>query len=245
MTGRPRMLAFVPCRAGSERVPGKNTRTFAGVHGGLLQLKLDQLAATAELDAVVLDSNDGDVLAIGRAFAQHWPAGRELIVRPRPDQLGQSSTSTASLIEYALQTLDCEHLLWTHVTSPMVDQNVYGRALEAYRVLDSHQDSLMSVHRVQGFLWNERGPVNYDRAQQSWPRTQDLPPLFQVDSGIFLCPLATARRRHDRIGAQPKLFELSALEALDVDWEDDFALAELAYRARHAVRMASSEADAT
>jgi CMP-N-acetylneuraminic acid synthetase len=225
-----RMTAFLPCRAGSTRVLRKNTRPFAGREGGLLAIKLEQLAQVDALDTVVVDSNDPEVLAIALDFAPGWPRAKRLIVRERPDQLGQSSTSTDALIEYALRTLEGDDMLWTHVTSPMVDAAVYTRAIEAFRQRGDEHDSLMSVHRVQRFLWNENGPFNYDPSGTRWPRTQDLTPLYEVDSGIFVVPLELARQLGDRIGRRPHLFELSSVEATDVDWDSDFALAELLYR---------------
>jgi CMP-N-acetylneuraminic acid synthetase len=160
-------------------------------------------------------------------------------VRERPDQLGRSETSTDELIAYALATLDADDLLWTHVTSPMVDAAVYRRALEAYAQRDqAAHDSLMSVLRVQTFLWNADGPINYDRSRERWPRTQTLVPLYEVDSAVFLVPFALAKKRGDRVGNAPRLFELSKTESVDVDWEEDFRIAEVFYTHAHGPRSA-------
>lgn len=235
----PRQLtAFLPCRAGSERVKNKNTRPFAGHDGGLLQVKLDTLAAVPSIHSIVLDSNDRQVLAYGHARQKTWQGHARLIVRERPNHLGASTTTTDSLIRYALDTLTGDDLLWTHVTSPLVPSTRIEEAIAAYRDRDPDQyDSLMSVTALKTFIWadNERGPhpINYDTSPLRWPRTQDLTPLYEINSALFIVPLDLARQRRDRIGERPLLFALDRLEAADVDWEEDFILAETLFRLRH------------
>lgn len=232
----PRHLtAFLPCRAGSERVKDKNTRPFADHDGGLLGVKLDTLAAVTSIHTIVLDSNDPKVLTYGLARQKTWQGHARLIVRERPDHLGASTTSTDSLIRYALDTLTGDDLLWTHVTSPLVSSTRIEEAIAAYHSRDpDRHDSLMSVTALKTFIWadNHNGPhpINYDTSPLRWPRTQDLTPLYEVNSALFIVPLSLARQRRDRIGERPLLFALDRLEAADVDWEEDFLLAETLFR---------------
>ncbi len=226
---------FLPCRAGSERVPDKNTRPFAGREGGLLALKLDVLEQVDHLDEVILDSNDPKVLAIGEQRLTTWSGRARLTVRARPDALGRSSTTTDSLIRYALDTVDCEHLAWTHVTSPLITSAHYDEAFQRYLTRDARHDSLMAVTPLRTFLWRQdegARPANYSQTPLRWPRTQDLTPYYEVNSALFIVPSALGKHLGDRIGAHPILFELDRLSAADVDWEEDFALAEALYRLR-------------
>ena len=58
-----------------------------------------------------------------------------------------------------------------------------------------------------------------------WPRTQDLVPLYEITHAMFIAPrkfYADGRRT----GTHPKLYELDKLRSHDVDWDDDFAIAE-------------------
>lgn len=221
---------FLPCRAGSVRVHDKNTRPFAGRPDGLVGLKLQQLSETKRVHRVVLDSNDAKVLEIGRAHQASWKGKPELVVRERPDALGSSETTTDELVSYALDTLEGDVMLWTHVTSPFADARVYDAALRRFESLQPPHDSLMSVRRVQSFLWNAQGPLNYDPKKLRWPKTQDLEPILEVDSAIFIVDMALGRRLRDRVGNHPFLYELSRIESVDIDWEEDFSYAEAAAR---------------
>lgn len=232
MTGR--LAMFLPCRAGSERLPHKNTRPFSGRPDGLLGLKLDQLELVDALDLVVVDSNDPTVLEIASDRRRRWRARSELLVRERPEALGRPDTTTDALIAYALASVDCDELAWTHVTSPLVDSQLYSQAIETFRHRDhARHDSLMLVTRWQTFLWREMGdraaPLYRSDDGLRWPRTQDLDPVFEVNSGLFIVPRALGLTRGDRIGARPLLFEVERSRGLDIDHADDFRLAEILF----------------
>ncbi len=228
----PGITVFLPCRAGSTRVPDKNTRPFAGHDGGLLGLKLDQLERLAGIDCVIVDSNDLVVLERAEDRRTHWKGHAALEVRARPDALGRSATTTDALIGHALDTVDARTLMWTHVTSPMMDARAYAEVLDAWHGRDpDRHDSLMTVTPLRAFLWDADGPLSYRRDPVRWPRTQDIAPIYEVSSGAFLVPMDVGRRCRDRIGERPLLHPVSRIMSLDVDWEDDFLLAEAAYRA--------------
>lgn len=227
-------VLFLPCRRGSERVPEKNTRPFAGHPGGLLGVKLDQLERLDAVDVVLVDSNDPRVLERATARRATWAGRAALEVRERPDHLGCSDTTTDQLIAYALDVAGAaDELAWTHVTSPLCDADTYARGLAAFDARDRERhDSLMAVHPIRSFVWSDSGPLNYRREPIRWPRTQDLAPVHDVCSALFVVPITLGRALGDRIGHAPLLFPLAAVQAIDVDWEDDFRLAELLFAAR-------------
>lgn len=216
------ITCFLPCRKGSERVPKKNIRPIGGYRHGLLEIKLNQLLATRRIDHIILSTNDPDVIAYARTLESD-----RLEVRPRADELSSSSTSTDQLIEYAGTQVDHGDLLWTHVTSPFLTAQHYDGMIDEYlRRRQEGYDSLMSVTELRGFLWNGTGPVNYDRSIEKWPRTQTLEPLYEINSAVFLAPIDLYRHRHDRIGETPYKYVLDKIQGFDIDWEEDFLIAE-------------------
>lgn len=222
-----KISAFLPCRAGSERVPHKNTRSFAGIEGGLLRIKLDQLIACKEIDTIVLSTNDDEVIHIAESLSN-----AKILIDRRPEHLATSSASTDNLVKYVPQIITEGAVLWTHVTSPFIDAELYAKAISKYKEVLSgaDSDSLMSVMALRTFIWNKSGAVNYDRQKEKWPRTQTIEPLFEVDSGIFLADISVYKNLNDRIGQKPYLFENSDIAAFDIDWEDDFFIAEAIYK---------------
>lgn len=222
-----KISVFLPCRAGSERVPKKNTRTFAGVEGGLLKIKLSQLVSCREVDAVVLSTNDQEVIDIAEAMSDN-----KIIIDRRPEHLATSKTSTDDLVRYVPEVIADGVVLWTHVTSPFIDGSVYDKAIVQYKDLlaKGTHDSLMSVTPLRTFIWDKSGPINYDRNKEKWPRTQTIDPVFEINSGIFIAGIDVYRNLQDRIGEKPYLFETDDIESFDIDWEEDFYIAEAIYQ---------------
>jgi CMP-N-acetylneuraminic acid synthetase len=212
-------------------VPNKNTRPFAGEPDGLVGIKLRQLLACPAIDRIVLSTNDPLVVAIA-AHCAHAPKPVEVDVRP--EHLCLSSTSTDELIGYVADLIPEGVVLWTHVTSPLVTAHDYRRMVEAYRsgTASGAHDSLISVTELKTFLWGADGPINYDRAKEKWPRTQTLEPVFAVNSAAFMIEAGLMRQRGDRVGERPVLFAMDEIVAYDIDWQEQFAIAERLYRLR-------------
>ena len=85
---------------------------------------------------------------------------------------------------------------------------------------------------MQTRLWNTSGqPVNHD--PQVLLRTQDLPPVYEENSNIYIFKRETLERRGNRLGERPLIFEIDRLESWDIDEEIDFAVAEFLYSKTH------------
>lgn len=218
---------FLPCRKGSERVPKKNIIPFAGKPFGLVSIKLEQLLSCAEIDEVVLSTNDEDILNYADSLSS-----TKLTIHHRCDELSLSSTSTDELVAHALSLIPDGDILWTHVTSPFVNSEIYTQIIRQYRsALATGFDSLMTTSKIHGFLWNEHGPINYDRKLEKWPRTQTIPAIHEINSAVFLASAEIYRQMNDRIGEKPLLYPLDKITSQDIDWQEDFILAEMMVQA--------------
>lgn len=222
------ITAFLPCRSGSQRVPEKNTKDFAGISGGLLKIKLTQLLKSTEIDCILLSTNDEKVKKISRQISN------EIIIDDRPDALASSSTSTDDLINYVPKVIKEGHVLWTHTTSPFLNEEDYDNAIITYKeiIKEKEFDSLFSVKKIQSFIWDEKGSLNYDRKLEKWPRTQTLKKIYEIDSGIFINSVDNYKQFKDRIGEKPFMLENSEIKSFDIDWPEDFTIAELLYKNR-------------
>ena len=216
---------FLPVRAGSQRVKNKNTKPFAGIKGGLLANKLSQLSELKTVREVILSTNDEAAISVAKEMA----FAKLKIIR-RPDCLCDSSTNLKDLIRYVNGITKCEHILWGHVTTPLVNGACYDRAVECYfEALSNGYDSLVSVNAFRNFLLDAEGRMVNNSTGLEWPRTQDLTPLYEINHAMFIAPrkfYAEGRRS----GAHPKLYELDKLRSQDVDWDDDFAIAEALFK---------------
>jgi N-acylneuraminate cytidylyltransferase len=218
---------FLPTRKGSERVRSKNTRSFAGIEGGLLKIKLQQLLNCNEVDEVVLSTNDSASIEV----ASHFYSSKLKVVE-RPDNLALSSTSLVDLVNYVPGICTYPDILWTHVTSPFLVAEDYSSVIKNYYLqIENGYDSLMTVKPIRNFIWDKDSCdlINRNNSEK-WPRTQDLKVFFEIDSAVFLTSKEQYLKNNDRIGVNPFLFELNTIKSFDVDWEEDFRIAEILYK---------------
>lgn len=216
---------FLPIRAGSERIPKKNTKPFAGINGGLCAIKLKQLLKSKLVKTVIVSTNDPEVVDISNALYS-----KKIKVILRPDELASSSTSTDDLIKYVPEIMPEGHIMWTHVTSPFIGPDVYDQIIRTYFENIGAHDSLMTVTKLQKFIWNSSEPLNYNHSVEKWPRTQTIEPLWEVNSGAFISSKKLYEKYSDRIGLKPYLYELNGEISFDIDWLPDFKMAEALYK---------------
>lgn len=227
-----KFIAFLPIRNPSERVPGKNTRLFAGIEGGLTAIKVRQLCAVQPaFDLIVVSTNESEIRKIVSETASEHKASVCIIKEDWKPGWGADE-----LIRHAAQCFshhpDDTAVLWTHVTSPFFGDYHYQNALGLYHeALLAGHDSLMTAQRVESYLW--WGRPMWDRTNRLWPRTQDLSKTYEIDSACFIAPLKIYREKGDRIGDNPYIYETDRITGLDIDWPKDWKLAELIWRARH------------
>lgn len=218
---------FLPCRKGSQRVPKKNIKPFVGFKNGLIEIKLKQLLECKKIDKIYLSTNDEEILKYAKSLNQD-----RIILHKRAEYLSSSETSTDELVSHVLELIPEGDILWTHATSPFLNANVYDDIINKYEEVKIQGfDSLMTTNLIHGFLWNKKGPINYDRTKEKWPRTQTIEPLHEINRAVFLANAESYRTLNDRIGTNPYLYELDKIKGFDIDWEDDFTIAEAILKA--------------
>ena len=226
MSDLPPVHVVLPCRAGSQRILNKNTREFAGNPDGLLGVKLDQLAKCKNVASVVVTTDDPLVMEITQKYQSAFSIPVHVI--PRPAALAASG-NLDDFVAYVPTIVDPGVVCWTHVTSPFFGSQDLDDAIAAYwrEVTNGAFDSLMGVTRIQTFLWNHEGQcISHDRAAVKWPQTQDLDPIYEVNSSVFMIEREAMIAKTDRIGDKPYLLETNSLASFDIDWPENFEMAE-------------------
>lgn len=220
---------FLPTRKGSLRVKNKNTRPFAGFNGGLLENKLVQLAKTNNIDEIILSTNDEECVAIAEEVKQQIKADKLRIVI-RPDELCLDTTNLQDLITYVPTITDATHIVWGHVTTPVAGASEYDEAVAVYLdKINGSYDSLISVTEFKNFLLNRDAKLVNNTTDLPWPRTQDLETLYEINHVMFIAERDIYTAQKNRVGNQPFLYVMDKIKSVDVDWEEDFKIAEIIY----------------
>ncbi len=213
----PKIVALVPMRHHSQRVQGKNYRLLAGKP--LYYYILESLLACREISQVVVDTDSPPIMD---GVRQYFPAVRLL---ERPAHLQGDKVSMNDILEYDTSQADADFYIQTHSTNPLLRPSTISLAIRTLLAHIPEYDSLFSVTRLQVRLWDADGhAINHDPAVLL--QTQDLPPVYEENSCMYIFTRPTMVSRHNRLGENPLMFEIDASEAWDIDEELDFAITE-------------------
>jgi CMP-N-acetylneuraminic acid synthetase len=202
----------------SQRVPGKNYRTLAGKP--LYQHIIQTLLACSEISQIVVDTDSPEVLTGLRA---HFPQVHRL---ERPEHLRADDVPMNEILFYDTAQFPSDLYLQTHSTNPLLRSATISGAVRALLARYPAYDSLFGVTRLQTRLWDAlTRPVNHNPAILL--QTQDLPPVYEENSCVYIFSRATLEARRNRLGERPLMFEIPREEAWDIDEELDFLVVDL------------------
>jgi CMP-N-acetylneuraminic acid synthetase len=210
-----KLIALVPMRHHSQRVPGKNFRPLAGKP--LFHHIVETLLAVPEIDQVLVDTDSEPVM---EGLQKHFPAVR---IINRPEHLRADDVPMNEILLHDTKQMPADFYLQTHSTNPLLRPETIGRAIQAFFGSYPDHDSLFSVTRLQTRLYDQYGQaLNHNPAELI--QTQDLPPVFDENSCLYIFTRENLIARRHRIGARPFMFEIEAAQAWDIDEELDFEI---------------------
>lgn len=205
-----KVVAFVPIKLNSQRLPHKNLLQIAGrplcyhICGTLVQVKgIDETYVYCS-EPKVTDYIPEDV-----NFLQ------------RDAYLDGNLVKGKEIYERFIAEVDADIYILAHTTSPFIKRESIENALG--KVLNEGYDSAFSAEKKQTFCWYQGKPVNYDL--EDVPRTQDMEPVWVETSAFFIFRKEIFVEHGRRIGFHPYIQEVSGMETVDIDTREDYDLA--------------------
>jgi CMP-N-acetylneuraminic acid synthetase len=218
-----KIVALVPMRHDSERVPGKNYRPFND--RPLYHHIISSLLECPLISDILIDTDSPFIL---EDAAKNFPS-IHLVERPR--HLRGGTVPMNDVLLNCVQHIKADYFLQTHSTNPLLKPETISSAIQKFLDNNTLYDSLFSVTLVQTRLWNGyTKAINHDPSVLQ--RTQDLPPVYEENSCLYIFSRKTLEARHNRIGERPLMFEINRNEAWDIDEELDFQIAEFLFNKR-------------
>jgi CMP-N-acetylneuraminic acid synthetase len=144
----------------------------------------------------------------------------------RPEELCGDSVSTNRIFAHDLAESDGDIYLQTHATNPLMRAETFARALKVFAENEETHDSLFGVTEHYSRFYDQGGqPINHN--PEELIRTQDLPPLCEENSCVYVFTKESFGKHRRRIGETPLMFPTPAIQSIDIDDEFQFRLAEL------------------
>lgn len=212
-----RIAALIPMRHHSQRVPGKNYRPLAGKP--LYQHIVETLLSVPAINEVVVDTDSEPIMD---GLRRNFP-GVKII--NRPESLRADAIPMNEILIYDTGQVQADFYLQTHSTNPLLKPETLSRAIETFLANYPAYDSLFSVTRLQTRLYDRDGKaINHNPRELL--QTQDLPPVYEENSCIYIFTRQNLVAKKHRLGDHPFMFEMNADEAWDIDEELDFSIAD-------------------
>ena len=221
-------IAIIPARGGSKRIPRKNIRDFAGQP---MLARAIRLAMVCQCFVrIVVSSDDAEILDLARA------EGAETITRPT--ELADDFTTTRAVILHAIKQLgvaDTALVCCLYPATPLLPPVILQQALEQARLRTDNR----AVYAVQPFahpptraLYRDaQGNMVWHKADEAQKRTQDIVQAYH-DAGQFYVMPVLGWQNNDNILQHGHGMILEPDQAVDIDNEHDWQLAELLFAAR-------------
>jgi len=205
----------------SQRVPGKNYRPLAGKP--LFHHIIETLLSVVEVDTIVVDTDSEPVM---EGLRQYFP---QVVIIERPEKLRADDIPMNDILLSDTGQVQADFYLQTHSTNPLLRGETISRGIQTFLENYPKYDSLFSVTRLQTRLYDQHGKaINHNPAQLL--QTQDLPPVYEENSCLYLFTRETLLKHGHRIGSSPLMFEIEADEAWDIDEEIDFSICDFLLR---------------
>jgi NAD(P)-dependent dehydrogenase (short-subunit alcohol dehydrogenase family)/CMP-N-acetylneuraminic acid synthetase len=219
---------IIPIKHNSTRVPGKNYRDFNGLP--LMKIILNTILETKLIDTIVIDTNSDLVKEILSNYQDD-----RIIIYDRPEHLWPGDTPTNVLLENVIQDLNLNHeiILQTHVTNPLLKVSTIENCINLFLEKEKEgYDSLFTVKQLQTRLYTlENDVVNaLNHNPNELIPTQDLEPLYEENSCLYIFKREILFKKHHRIGYKPYMYVMNDIESSDIDTETDFILAETLHK---------------
>lgn len=207
---KKKVVAFVPLRMNSKRVPGKNLKLLGGKP--LYAWIIETLLQVSSIDDVYVFCSDV-------SLRSELPHGVKFLNRSR--DLDSDSTKGLAIYNAFMREVDADIYLLAHATSPFLRVETAQECVEA--VLGDY-DSAFTVRAEQTFAWYGVEPLNY--CLDDVVRTQELQPVYFETSAVYAYKAEVLQNLQRRIGDNPKMIITKGEEAIDIDQPEDFELAE-------------------
>lgn len=215
-----KLIAVIPVRKGSQRIPGKNLKPFSNTT--LLEIKINQLKKIDAIDEIIVNSDWDEALEIAKKL--------NVSFHKRDLYYSSSSINGSEFYKHlAICTSDkYKYIMYAPVTSPLIKNITVNNVIKKYFSNNNEHTSIVTVSLLKQFLWKDNNPLNYNLSNT--PRSQDLPAIYSLNHAIVINLRSYWINEKSLVCKNPILFEIDEMESIDIDNPIDFEIAEFLYK---------------
>lgn len=233
MISGKRILAVIPARSGSKRLPRKNLLLLAGKP--LIVWTIETALASQYIDRVCVSTDAPDIAQVSRDAGAEAPF-------LRPDYLSSDEASTIEVVLHAIKHYEesgeaFDYIALLQPTSPLRSVHDIDGCIE---MCDSRRaDSVTSVCQADHPpLWCNTLPedlsmADFLRPEAKGKRSQDLPAFYRLNGAVYIARIETLQAQRAMIAeTNGYAWIMDAKNSVDIDTDLDFLIAEAILKAR-------------
>ena len=219
-----KVVALLPMKGTSERVPNKNLKIFNGKP--LYHVVMNILLNSKHIDLVVVNTDSELVKSdIIKNFEE------KVILIDRNEDIRGNYISMNKVLEQDIEKVNADLYIQTHSTNPLLLTETIDKAIDKMLLIKEDSglyDYIFYVTKTQKRFYNEDAtPMNHDTKMLV---TQHLTPIFEENSCFYIFTKQSFLNNQSRIGMKPLMFEIDKIESTDIDEKEDFIIAESLHR---------------
>ena len=208
---------LIAVRSGSKRIKNKNIKDFSD--SSLLEIKISQAIESRQIDEVVVSSDCDRMLDIAKSMGVN--------ALKRDLEYCTDSVPMNSVYEHLAKSVSSDHIVYLHVTSPLLKVETLDSCILKYKEMSSDYDSLATVESIKRYIWFNGKAINYD--PNNHPRSQDLDEYYCLNFAVNIISRSKMIQRKNILGDNFYPYFLDEIESVDVDTQFEFDIAEFLY----------------
>lgn len=223
-----KLLAVIPARSGSKRLPSKNILPIVGKP--LIAWTIEEAKKSSFVDDVVVSTDDQMIANISQQYGAEVPS-------LRPLELAKDESSSLDAVLNVLQTLETQgrdygYVVLLQPTSPLRTATHIDGAVSL--LIDRSADSIVSVTKLEhpiewsGELPSDLSIEHFMENTRQKVRSQDLPVRYRLNGAIYLISVSELIKESALISAKNcYAYRMPKEESIDIDERFDFEIAEM------------------
>lgn len=208
-----KIVAVIPIRKGSERIPNKNFKPFKNSKS-LLELKIENLKKIKSIDKIIVNTDSKKAINIAKKY--------NISFYKREKYYASSKCSGSDFFKNIAETTNAESILYAPCTSPFISEETFINCINVFN--SSPFNSVNSVTLVREFLWLDNMALNYNPLKS--PNSQNLPNVLKLNFGFNLISKKEMIKRKNIVGSNPFFYLTKEEESIDIDIKNDFLYAQ-------------------
>lgn len=210
-----KVVAFLPVKGQSERIENKNIKLLDGKP--LFLHTLEKLTRCDFIDEVYLDSESEAIFAMA--------SETDCRFLRRDPVLASNKTDGNRLFLNEVRHVEADIYIQILCTSPFIEPDTIYKGVEILKN-DPNYDSAVLTRKEKFYTWNnDTQRPNYDI--NNIPNSFTLADTIVETMGLYIIRRETALSTNRRIGDRPFMLSARPVEALDVNYPEDFEMADL------------------